>query len=161
MILHDTVKVFMFIHYTQLDECDDAEQCEENTDSSLEELEDIGSSSVQFNVLGQQDSEIQKKNQEIILVQSLPKTHLQELNSTTCQWSRFQRFYVNALEARGYSVQLLKACMTDGEDLTGFNSAMSDDEILSLSRTISSKSHSICHEYAKGKVCATLVGLLI
>ena len=64
MILHKTVKVLMFIHYTQyfqLDECDDAEQCEEDVDSSLEQLEDIGSPSVQFNVLGQQDSEIQKK----------------------------------------------------------------------------------------------------
>ena len=99
MILHKTVKVLMFIHYTQyfqLDECDDAEQCEEDVDSSLEQLKDIGSPSVQFNVLGQQDSEIQKKNQEVMQVQSLPKIHLQEHNSTTCQWGRFQRFYVNA-----------------------------------------------------------------
>ena len=48
--------------------------------------------------------------------------------------------------------------MTVGEDLTGFNSAMSDDDILSLSCTILSKRYSICHEYAEGKVCATLVG---
>ena len=49
------------LQYFQLDEFDDAEQYEEDTDDTLEQLDDIGSPSVQFNVLSQQDSEIQKE----------------------------------------------------------------------------------------------------
>ena len=74
---------------------------------------------------------------------------------------QISKILCECLEARGYPVQLLEACMTVGEDLIGFNSAMSNDEIFSLSCTILSKRHSICHEYAEDKLCATLVGLLI
>ena len=148
------------LQYFQLDEFDDAEQYEEDTDDTLEQLDDIGSPSVQFNVLSQQDSEIQKELESnagaVTSQKPLPRAQFYNLSM-----EQISKILCECLETRGYPVQLLEVCMTIGEDLTGFNSAMSDDEILSLFCTILSKSYSICHEYAEDQVCTTFVGLLI